>query len=220
MNDIRLFSYKMTDDTGFAPNPFYGLLTLANCKPDIRKTKDKDDWIAGFTSKELNGDNVGEEKLIFLMKVTDKITYEKYWSDPLYKCKRPNLSSLKMIDQVGDNIYQPIKLNAKSNTDFQQIANKYHDENCKNYDLDGEYVLISEYFYYFGSCPEEILRTIRPSIPKKSTRYGVRTHIVEKASNFIECIQKKYKDKINSVISDPHGFLAENIKNQKCNKKC
>lgn len=31
---IRLFSYKQTDDTGFAPNPFHGVCTLATCKAD------------------------------------------------------------------------------------------------------------------------------------------------------------------------------------------
>ena len=29
---MRLFAYKMTHDTGFAPNPFWGYLTLATCK--------------------------------------------------------------------------------------------------------------------------------------------------------------------------------------------
>ncbi|MGE3595803.1 MAG: hypothetical protein AB7N70_09645 [Dehalococcoidia bacterium] len=42
-------SYKMTHDTGFAPNPFWGCLTLATCKPGIRQTRGPGDWIAGFT---------------------------------------------------------------------------------------------------------------------------------------------------------------------------
>jgi hypothetical protein len=37
--NVRLFTYKMTHDSGFAPNPFYDILTLATCKPGIRKTK-------------------------------------------------------------------------------------------------------------------------------------------------------------------------------------
>lgn len=36
---MRLFAYKMTHDTGFAPNPFWGYLTLATCKPKIREKK-------------------------------------------------------------------------------------------------------------------------------------------------------------------------------------
>ncbi len=127
MKDIRLFSYKMTTDSGFAPNPFHGFLTLANCKPSIRKSKKEGDWIAGFTSKELNGDLIGEERLVYLMQVTNKIPYKDYWNDPLYKLKKPNLSSLQTIDKAGDNIYKPLKSNAELNTDFEQIPNKNHE---------------------------------------------------------------------------------------------
>ena len=43
---MRLFAYKMTHDTGFAPNPFWGCLTLATCKPKIRESKRPGDWVA------------------------------------------------------------------------------------------------------------------------------------------------------------------------------
>ena len=32
-----LFSYVVATDSGFAPNPFFGLCTLACCKPAIRR---------------------------------------------------------------------------------------------------------------------------------------------------------------------------------------
>src|SRR5712671_5339411 len=34
---MRLYSYVVARDFGFAPNPFFGVCTLATCKPDIRK---------------------------------------------------------------------------------------------------------------------------------------------------------------------------------------
>lgn len=34
----RYFSYILTRDYGFAPNPFNGTCTLATCKPKIRAT--------------------------------------------------------------------------------------------------------------------------------------------------------------------------------------
>ena len=79
---LRLFSYKMTDDTGFAPNPFWGELTLATCKAKIRYSKEKGDWIAGFTSDYLCGDPVGREKLVYLMKVEDKLPFKEYFFQP------------------------------------------------------------------------------------------------------------------------------------------
>lgn len=87
--DLRLFSYKFTNDSGFAPNPFGGVMTLATCKPMIRKSKRIDDWIAGFTSGKLNGDPVGRERLIYLMQVTGKIAFEEYCNNTSYDIKKP-----------------------------------------------------------------------------------------------------------------------------------
>jgi hypothetical protein len=44
----RLFTYVITQDGGFAPNPFHGVLTLNCCKPEIRKLAEVGDWVAGF----------------------------------------------------------------------------------------------------------------------------------------------------------------------------
>ena len=35
---MQLISYKVKHDTGFAPNPYFGILTLATCKPAIRRS--------------------------------------------------------------------------------------------------------------------------------------------------------------------------------------
>ncbi|MFH1865797.1 MAG: hypothetical protein ABIK85_07930, partial [Candidatus Eisenbacteria bacterium] len=35
---MRLFSYIVARDYGFAPNPFCGVCTLATCKPKIRES--------------------------------------------------------------------------------------------------------------------------------------------------------------------------------------
>lgn len=35
-NGIRLFSYKISYDTGFAPNPFHNVLSLATCKVSVK----------------------------------------------------------------------------------------------------------------------------------------------------------------------------------------
>ena len=48
---MKLFSYIITHDIGFAPNPFFGYCTLANCKPVIRRTSKIGDWIVGISAK-------------------------------------------------------------------------------------------------------------------------------------------------------------------------
>jgi len=40
----------MTHDSGFAPNPLFGCLTLPTCMTEIRRTKKVGDWVAGFAS--------------------------------------------------------------------------------------------------------------------------------------------------------------------------
>ena len=117
----RLFSYKMTDDTGFAPNPFWGELTLATCKPHIRLRKKVGDWIAGFTSSVLCGDPVGDEKLVFLMNVDTKLSIAEYFFNPRYKNKIPDPHHKLHVRRVGDNIYRPVS----SDGDFEQLPN-YH----------------------------------------------------------------------------------------------
>jgi hypothetical protein len=45
---LRLFSYKLTHDSEFAPNPFHDVLTLATCKPGMRRTKNLGIGSLGF----------------------------------------------------------------------------------------------------------------------------------------------------------------------------
>lgn len=46
-----LYSYVITRDYGFAPNPFWNVCSLATCKPQIRQHASVGDWIAGFGGK-------------------------------------------------------------------------------------------------------------------------------------------------------------------------
>ena len=48
---MRLHSYVVARDYGFAPNPFFGVCTLATCKPKIRSAAKLGDWVMGTGSK-------------------------------------------------------------------------------------------------------------------------------------------------------------------------
>ncbi len=50
--ETKMWSYKLVWDTMFAPNPLFDVLTLATCKPGIRRSPNnrKGMWIAGFTA--------------------------------------------------------------------------------------------------------------------------------------------------------------------------
>lgn len=74
---MRLYSYVIPRDYGFAPNPSFGYCTLATCKPRIRKTACVGDWIAAFGSASTPLRN----HLVVLMKVAEILTFDEYWED-------------------------------------------------------------------------------------------------------------------------------------------
>lgn len=150
---MHYFRYKLDHDFGLAPNPFWGTMSLAVCKGDIRINKNLQigDWIIGTGSKRLKKD----KRLIYAMRVEEKLTFDDYWNDPRFQCKKPILNG-SLVQMYGDNIYhtdvnsvniiqEPC---AHSNQDM--TPNNIH---CKR-DVKGMFVLLSKHFYYFGnSCP-------------------------------------------------------------------
>ena len=82
--DLKMWSYRIVHDTQFAPNPFKGVLTLATCKPVIRKShlSQPGAWIAGFAANSVTTGikpKRGEERLIYLAKISRQIPLSQYW---------------------------------------------------------------------------------------------------------------------------------------------
>lgn len=50
----RIFRYILVHDHGIAPCPTDGLITLATCKPSIRRTAAVGDWVLGFRPGSLH----------------------------------------------------------------------------------------------------------------------------------------------------------------------
>jgi hypothetical protein len=169
---VRLFSYKLTHDTGFAPNPFWGALTLATCKAGMRRTKKPGDWIAGFTSKELRCAPVGQERLIYLMQVREKLTFAEYFRDPRFAEKIPDFKHSDPRRWVGDNMYEP---NRRAVGGFKQLPGM-HGEEQKEDDLSGGVVLVAGAQFYFGGDPLVVPPGLRPSVPPGQHPFGWLTH--------------------------------------------
>ena len=215
---MNLWSYKITYDTGFAPNPFGGLLTLATCRPDLRRSRCIGDWIAGFTSGKLNGDAVGSERLIFLMRVKEKIAIADYHRDPRFAKKIPVPKAQRQVDRCGDNIYRPLCDNAVLPRHFEQLCNENHYDGAKGCnspefpgldgfrtkDVKGKNVLIASQFVYFGRDAIEIPASIRPNVP----RYKEVCMTDEKsAQSFIGYVLQKAGSK--RVVNAPHSWPAD-----------
>jgi len=153
---IKVFSYVMTEDTGFAPNPYHGVLTLACCKPQIRLCANIGDWVMGTAGKVLTesahkrlGWSVEEiGRLVYLMKVTSKLTRSEYWGE--FKKKKYNKGNWP--GEVGDNIYELVAGEYVGPTEGarHKHKNKAVDLGPKERGYPYSEVLGSTEFYYFG----------------------------------------------------------------------
>ena len=131
-SDFDIYVYKMVADNGGAPCVFRGLLSLAICKPKIRKAARKGALIFGFGSKRYS------ERLIYIAKITeDKPELGDYYRNPKYA-------------QRDDCIYQDI-----AGLPQRKPGARYHaqtDERLRDVGRHFEraYVLLSKDFRYLG----------------------------------------------------------------------
>ncbi|ROL92383.1 hypothetical protein BK636_02520 [Pseudomonas chlororaphis] len=147
----RIYGYVITHDTGFAPNPYGGVLTLATCKPVIRRTAKMGDWLVGTgsASRGLRG------KLVYAAKIDKVLTLEEYGRDPQYVLKRPSASGDDASRQ-GDNLYFK-----DEEGDWFQRESDRHDCSHMDRDLSGKNVLIAKSFWYFGSKARDLPESLQ-----------------------------------------------------------
>ena len=149
---VRVFSYVLRIDGGFAPNPYYGWCTLACCKPRVRASAAVGDLIVGLSRRC--------ERIVYAMLVEHRITFDEYWRDPEFRAKRPNWTSRDVVERVGDNIYEPD--GEGGFVQHRSMHRKGPEDDLPNRrrDLSCEWVLAGREFSYFGGegplLPESI----------------------------------------------------------------
>jgi len=180
MKKTILYSYRMRCDTGFAPNPYFGILTLATCMPCIRNNarinrelnNGNEVWIAGWTGKNL----AQSLHLIWLGKVSKQIPLAEYWEK--YPQKRPisdtNVALKGSCHGCGGNVITPMDKDkgcgstqsvgfapsfygdniycpdTNAPLGFVQMDNPFHFGNNVEEDLKGKNAILCEEFFYFG----------------------------------------------------------------------
>ena len=137
---MKICSYTMISDKGFAPNPFYRYCTLAACTPNHMNARLKEnDYIAGFfTDRKI-------PNLVFLMKINEVMGYQEYFNDRRFQRKKPNLKG-SWISKCGDNIYFRGKSGNWIQTDTLYHRNKGSIAKDTRYAI----VYIGRTFSYFG----------------------------------------------------------------------
>jgi hypothetical protein len=140
------------------------------------------------------------------MRVSQKLTFNEYWSNPAYHDKRPvRNGSRKMM--VGDNIYyyDPVH-------DQWHQADSHHSHadgtiNPHNLEVDTQtdQVLISRHFFYFGVEAPIIPNHLLDSMGYKNGRnYRVFDHDI--CLGFLGWLHESFHDSLNAVHADPFDF--------------
>lgn len=179
---MTLYTYRIPVDDGAAPNPYWGVCTLAICKPAIRRTARRDDWVIGLGAKRSRDGRDHEGTLVCAMQVADVVSFEEY--DRCFPSKRPELTSPDWRRWLGDNLYDFSEGYPRQRRGVHSgsLAMEYQAR-----DLSGRNVLISDRFLYCGSNP----LVIPPKFDELifGTRQGHRTWYAEREQRFVAWLQ-------------------------------
>ena len=155
---MRLFSYIVARDFGFAPNPYCGFCTLATCKPRIRAAAAVGDWVIG-TGAKTTYDLAGY--LLFAMKVDEILDFNGYWTEPRFLCKRPVLNgSLKQL--YGDNIYHQRRGHWVQEDSHHSLEGGQPNPKNLEPDTNVNRLLLAQQFVYYGASAIQIPARFRP----------------------------------------------------------
>lgn len=144
---MSIYSYVVRYDSGFAPNPFYGICSLATCVRLIRKHAKIGDWVVGCGSAERTVNRGGH--IVFAMRITETLTFEQYNADPRFERKKPIRNGSRK-QSAGDNIYFPAAGGWSQRDSFHSKPNGRPNPKHVANDTSVDRVLLSDDFVYFG----------------------------------------------------------------------
>jgi len=142
------------------------------------------------------------------MRVSAKISFNEYWTNPAYMDKKPvRNGSRKMM--VGDNIYYLESVNQKWQQADSHHSNPDGSVNIHNLENDtqSDKVLISDNFIFFGNEAPVVPKSLLESIGYENRRnYRVFEYPVWDA--LIKWLQTTFKKSFNTVVADPFDFSS------------
>ena len=192
---MKFYKYVIPRDFGFAPNPYHGYCTLATCKPRIRSSANIGDWIAGYGASN----SKIKKKLIILMKVSEIISFDEYWTDERFQIKKP-LFNRSITFMYGDNIYH--QNDGKWCQEASHHSNEDGSINYENLNRDTSInrVLISEEFFYFGSNAIDIPQKFNELIGfGRNHRINENEILIHQFINFVQ------SENINGIHGLPYN---------------
>ncbi|WP_132060289.1 Nmad2 family putative nucleotide modification protein [Halorussus amylolyticus] len=176
----ELHSYVIEADTGFAPNVTDSVCTLATCKQVIRDEAKEGDWVLGTYPRDS-----GEERMTYLMRVSECLTYDEYYTSGRFDFKKPE------NDPRGDNIYH-----RNESGILVQVENppEHDDPESRKRDLKSNKVLIADKFWYFGDRGPELPPRLYEVIKgyKSDSRSG-RKKPTEYLDELVDWLSERYE---------------------------
>lgn len=211
---MRLFSYVVVWDKGFAPNPYHGYLTLACCKPRIRKAAKEGDWIVGTLSYS-RFPNMGG-RMLYAAEVSEVLPINSYWRDLRFEKKKPNMQG-KPENRCGDNIYS---YNSQTSAISRQLPSFHshedggEDSKSMKHDLGGENVLVCSNFVYFGRNAKVLpasLECIRKKGPGHKSRFDQNN-----IDAFLKYLYGVHQHGKGEILGDPIDMELPQHECRKC----
>ena len=162
----KICFYIMTRDSGFAPNPFHRVCTLAACTPNHMKYPprlEKGDVIAGVFRAGRPA------RLVYAMMIDEILHLDSYYCDRRFRKKQPRGKGWR--SQAGDNIHF-----RDANGRWQQDERAAHHRKDKHSidwrkDVRGNRVYIGRKFIYFGEKSVRLPKQFARYLPDRGIKY-------------------------------------------------
>jgi len=132
---MKVFTYVIQYNSGAAPNYAGPMVTLAICKPQVRRLARVGDLVLAFSGSLMSPEPHG---VVWAGVVSEKLTFAEYWQDRRFATKRPGRCA------TPDNIYAP------DGSDLRQVNNPVHGPLDAGRDLSGRFVLLFGKAWAFG----------------------------------------------------------------------
>ena len=196
---VKLYSYVVEHDAGYAPNPYFGFCTLCRCKfqkpgvgrKNIVELAEEGDWVIGTGGASKR--SAGHGKLVYAMLVTEKLTREEYFSDSRFLQQKPMKTNTSTYEQKrGDNV-RPRRVFEKRE----------------------QFVLVSRHFFYFGNNAIDIPAEFRRrGFEKKGPGFRCPSDSAD-VCRFVDWLEKERKP------GEPCQRLVDKTKGDKeCKSSC
>ncbi len=134
---MRVHTYVIAVDAGSAPNYDPPFVTLAVCKPRIRRKAEIGEVVLAFAGKDVNPTE--PHTVVWAGVVSEKLSFADYWNDRRFATKKPDKSD------HPDNFYRPV------DGGLLWVQNDVHGPDATNHDTGGKFVLGFSPSWRFGA---------------------------------------------------------------------